>query len=79
MRFYLLKDNGAQFASKFYGAVCPFLGVKLCFTTAYHRRENGKVERFNKTIVHSLRHYVAENQKDWDRLVFLFFILMAEL
>ena len=36
------------------------------FTTTYHPRANGQAERFNKTIVTALRHYVADHPKDWD-------------
>jgi len=65
----VLSDNGPQFVSKFMGAVCGILGVKQLTTTAYHPQTNGQTERYNKTIVARLRHYVAENQADWDEYV----------
>ena len=63
---YVLTDNGTQFTSKFFLAVCRELGIAKVFTTAYHPQANGQVERFNRTIVNGLRGYVAENQRSWD-------------
>jgi hypothetical protein len=51
----LLTDNGPQFTAKFFLAVCAELGVKKIFTTAYHPQTNGQVERYNRTILASLR------------------------
>jgi hypothetical protein len=62
----LLTDNGPQFTAKFFQAVCSELGIQKVFTTAYHPHENGKVERYNRTILASLRGYVAARQDDWD-------------
>jgi Integrase core domain/Integrase zinc binding domain/Chromo (CHRromatin Organisation MOdifier) domain len=63
---YALTDNGAQFAAKFFLAVCRELGIAKVFTTAYHPQTNGQVERYNRTIVNALRGYVCERQNDWD-------------
>jgi transposase InsO family protein len=63
---YLLTDNGAQFAAKFFLAVCRELGIAKVFTTAYHPQTNGQVERFNRTVVNALRGYVSHRQGDWD-------------
>jgi hypothetical protein len=40
--------------------------VDKVFTTAYHPQTNGQAERFNRTIINSLRGYVTERQGDWD-------------
>ena len=66
---YVLTDNGPQFVAKFFASVCLALGVKHVTTTAYHPRTNGQTERFNRTIVTRLRHYVGEHQDDWDLYV----------
>ena len=63
----LLYDNGSQFTSRVFLAVCKFLRVESVFITAYHPQANGQVERFNCTLVSSLRHYLADNQRDWDQ------------
>jgi transposase InsO family protein len=51
----LLTDNGPQFTAKFFQAVCSELGIRKIFTTAYHPQTNGQVERYNRTILASLR------------------------
>jgi transposase InsO family protein len=63
---HVLTDNGPQFTAKFFHAVCRELGIEKAFATAYHPQINGQVERFNRTILNSLRGYIAENQKNWD-------------
>lgn len=37
--------------------------------TAHHLQTNGKVDRYNCTIVVRLRHYVSELQRDWNLYV----------
>jgi hypothetical protein len=63
---YLLTDNGTQFNAKVFLAVCRILGIAKIFTTAYHPQTNGQVERFNRTIINSLRGHVERRQGDWD-------------
>jgi transposase InsO family protein len=63
---HVLTDNGPQFTAKFFHAVCRELGIEKVFTTAYHPQTNGQVERFNRTILNSLRGYIAANQNNWD-------------
>ncbi|MBR7801843.1 transposase, partial [Undibacterium sp. FT137W] len=65
----VLTDNGPQFASLFFQGVCDLMGIKNLFTTTYHPQTNGQVERFNRTLVDMLRHYVEEHQEDWDELL----------
>ena len=62
----LLSDNGSQFTSKLFKEICNLLGTANVFNTTYHPQCNGQVERFNRTILASLRHYVGEHPKDWD-------------
>jgi transposase InsO family protein len=64
----LLTDNGTQFVAKFFQCVCKLLGVKQGFTTAYHPATNGQCERFNRTILNAITHYIAENQDNWDEI-----------
>jgi transposase InsO family protein len=63
---YSLTDNGTQFNAKVFLSVCRELGIAKIFTTAYHPQTNGQVERFNRTIINSLRGYVERRQTDWD-------------
>ena len=63
---WLLSDDGNQLIAKLFRKTCRMLGVKNLYATNYHPQTNGQVERFNRTILASLRHYVAEHPKDWD-------------
>jgi transposase InsO family protein len=58
-----LTDNGPQFASKFLQQVSAVLGVQKRFTSAYHPATNGQVERFNRTVLAMLAHYVADDKE----------------
>jgi transposase InsO family protein len=60
----LLSDNGSAFASKFFGVLTHVLCVKQVFNSAYRPTTNGKVERWNATIVDSIAALAFE--KDWD-------------
>ena len=65
----LLTDNGRSFTSKFFQSICLAVGTKNLFTTAYHPQSNGQAERYNRTLVTRLRHFVAEHQDNWDDYV----------
>jgi transposase InsO family protein len=63
---FLRSDNGTQFTAKFFIEVCRELGIAKVFTTYYSLQTICQVERFNRTILNSLRTYVANSQTDWD-------------
>eukprot|EP00171_Calliarthron_tuberculosum_P003633 IDg3633t1 len=60
----VLTDNEKQFNAKFLQQVYRVLGVKPQFTTTYHPRANGQTEHFNRTILSSLRRFIAGHPKD---------------
>lgn len=62
----LLSDKGKQFASRFFQDVCCIFDEKTLFTMMYHPQCNGQVERFDRTLLSSLRCYVADHPKIWD-------------
>jgi transposase InsO family protein len=64
----ILTDNGTQFVSKCFQSVCRLLGVKQSFTTAYHPATNGQCERFNRTVIGAITHYISDNKDNWDEL-----------
>lgn len=66
---YILTDNGPQFTSKLFEYVSVVLGIDHLRTTAYHPETNGQSERYNRTLVTRLSHYVSEHQNDWDEYV----------
>ena len=59
----LLSDIGPQFAAKLFIDICRIIGAKNVFTTTCRPQCNGQVERFNRTIINALRHYVADHPK----------------
>ena len=63
---WLLSDNGKQFTARFFQHVCRILGIENLFTTTYHPQCNGQVERFNRTILAGLRHFIGDHPKEWD-------------
>ena len=44
-------DEGAQFESKFFQALCDLLGMEKTQTTPYHPQSDGLVERFNQVAL----------------------------
>jgi Chromo (CHRromatin Organisation MOdifier) domain len=48
--------------------VSNVLGVHQRFTSAYHPATNGQVERFNRTVLAMLSHYVGASS-DWDKVL----------
>ena len=46
--------------------MCSLLGVKKTWTSPYHPRSDGMIERFNRTIEVMLRVWVDQSQTDWD-------------
>ena len=47
----ILTDNGNGYRSKAWAARCAELGIVHTRTKPYHPATNGKVERFNRTLV----------------------------
>lgn len=66
----MLTENGPQFTTKLFFALCKELGVKKVLTTEYHQQVNGKIEQFNATMVSRVCHHVVEHQEDWDTFMF---------
>lgn len=69
LHVYVLTDSGPQFVAKLFEHLCSDLGLKHLFTTAYHQQNNGKVERFNRTLASRVSRYDTEHQLDWDAYV----------
>lgn len=65
----ILTDQGPQFMSQLFHSVCRTLGIEPRATTPYHPQTNGQVERYNRTIVKQLRHYVQDDERTWDELL----------
>jgi transposase InsO family protein len=62
----ILTDQGSNFLSELFQNACKLLRIKKIHTTAFHPESNGGLERGHRVLVEYLRHYVREDQKDWD-------------
>ncbi|CAI5696292.1 unnamed protein product [Oreochromis niloticus] len=59
-------DQGRNFESKVFAAMCERLGIKKTRTTPLHPQSDGLVERFNRTLAQQLAILTSEHQQDWD-------------
>ena len=59
-------DQGAQFESNLFQALCRILGIEKTRTTPYHPQSDGLVERFNRTLEDMLSKVTETNHKNWD-------------
>jgi hypothetical protein len=71
----ILSDQGKNFRAKISNYVYKLLNSKKLSTTPYHPQTDGLVERFNKTLIKMISHYVDEEHKDWDE--YLPYVLYA--
>lgn len=61
-----MTDNGPGYLSHLHAAACRRLGVRHLRTRPYRPQTNGKVERFNRTLLDEwayVRTYRSENQR----------------
>lgn len=58
-------DNGPQFVSKRFTALCAAVGTKLTTSTKHHPKANIQVIKFNKTLVARLQKYFNDHQTSW--------------
>lgn len=64
--FQVYSDQGRNFESRLFKAVCDLLHIHKARTTPYRPSSNGQVERFNRTLMDAVRCFVSEQQDDWD-------------
>ena len=65
----VLTDQGSNFLSEVFKSTCKLLRIKKIQTTAFHPESNGGLERSHRVLVEYLRHYVREDQTNWDEWV----------
>ena len=63
----LHSDQGPNYRSNIFQELCRLLEIRKTRTSARNPRCNGKVERFNKTLVRLIRAYLRGQQREWDR------------
>ena len=65
----ILSDQGNEFCNKLVAKLLNATGVEHKVTSAYNPRTNGMTERFNQTLIESLRKHAEENPFDWDKWI----------
>jgi hypothetical protein len=63
----ILSDRGSHFNNKIIEELMKNFEIRHGFSTSYHPKTNGLVERFNKTLCESLAK--LKGNKDWDRKI----------
>jgi len=65
----ILTDQGTNFLSEIFKNTCKLLKINKIQTTAYHPESNGALERSHRTLAEYLRHYIDEDQTNWDEWI----------
>ena len=65
----ILTDQGSNFLSDLFKNTCKLLKIRKIQTTAFHPESNGSLERSHTVLAEYLRHYVREDQTNWDEWV----------
>lgn len=59
-------DQGSNFESHLFQAVCKLLGIEKTRTLSYRPCSDGQVERWNRSVQKFLKCFVNSNRNDWD-------------
>ncbi len=62
----LFSDQGRNFESKLFEALCKALYIHKARTTPYRPSANGQVKRFNRTLMDAVRCFLGKSQNKWD-------------
>ena len=62
-----LTDNGTNFKSTLVKRLFEPLQAKPIHTTVYHPQTDGQCERFNATLIQTLRKLIEERPQNWDK------------
>jgi transposase InsO family protein len=64
--FEIFSDQGRNFESKLFTAMCEALHIHKTRTTPYRPSANGQVERHNRTLMDAVRCFIGDSQDQWD-------------
>lgn len=71
-------DQGRNFDSNLFKAMCSVLEISKTRTTPYHPCSNGQIERYNQVVVQMVRCFLEGQNREWDKhLPFLAMALHA--
>lgn len=62
----ILSDQGQNFMSKLFKNLCKLFGIKKLRTSAFRPQSNGSIERMHRSLKEYLRHFINEDQQNWD-------------
>jgi len=62
-------DQGANFVSEVFRNTCKILKINKIQSTAFHPESQGSIEQSYHVLAEYLRHYVNEDQTNWDSWV----------
>lgn len=65
----ILSDQGQNFMSKLFKNMCKLFGIKKLRTSAFRPQSNGSIERMHRSLKEYLRHFIEEDQKNWDEFL----------
>jgi len=65
----LQTDQGTNFMSEVFRNTCTLLKIKKIQSTAFHPESQGGIERSHRMLAEHHRHYMSEDQTDWDSWV----------
>ena len=62
----LHSDQGREFESQLFKGMCALLGIDKTRTCPYNPKSDGMIERYNRSLLTMLSHFVNENHTNWD-------------
>ncbi|KAM0730356.1 Retrovirus-related Pol polyprotein from transposon 412 [Formica fusca] len=65
----ILTDQDTNFLSEIFKNTCKLLKINKIQTTAYYPESNGALERSHRTLAEYVRHYINDDQTDWDEWI----------
>jgi hypothetical protein len=67
--FEIFTDQGRNFESQLFRALCDTLQIHKARTTAFRPSVNGQVKRFNATVMNEVRCITGSSQNRWDEFL----------
>jgi hypothetical protein len=61
----IVSDHGPRLTYKFWSALCFYLRIRRCMSSAYHPLTDGLTERQNRTLEQYLCSYINYHHDDW--------------